>query len=155
MYFCAVNRRVVIFTLSSTHWQQASKLSALQRFDLIWKKSAHQYNINNENNNKKVPFFLWMLSGLQNTLWININISICPLSCYLIMHTIIKAHLCFAQFHFLPFLHVICRWWLFLKWWRRGRADGGGEEWGLQWQPLQHWHSGHSLRGHSQWTVIS
>ena len=37
----------MICTLSSAHWQQASKISALQSFELIWKdldKSAYQYN---------------------------------------------------------------------------------------------------------------
>ena len=50
MYFCTVNgnSRVMICTLSSAHWQQASKVSALRRFQLIWKhwdKCAYQYYI--------------------------------------------------------------------------------------------------------------
>ena len=48
-YFCIVNghSRVMICTWSSANWQQVSKLSALRRFDLIWKhwdKCAYQYN---------------------------------------------------------------------------------------------------------------
>ena len=37
MYFCTVNgnSRVMICTLSSARWQQASKLSILRRFELI------------------------------------------------------------------------------------------------------------------------
>ena len=51
MYFCTVNvnSMLMICTSSSAHWQQASKLSALQRFELIWKdwdKCTYQYNIN-------------------------------------------------------------------------------------------------------------
>ena len=58
MYFCTVNvnSRVVICTISSAHWQQASKLSALWRFELIWKdggKCAHEYSNNNNNNSIK------------------------------------------------------------------------------------------------------
>ena len=50
MYFCTVNvdSRAMIFTLSSSYWQQASMLSALQRFEFIWKdwdKCSYQYNI--------------------------------------------------------------------------------------------------------------
>ena len=39
-YFCTVNgnSRAMICTLSSAHWQQASKFSALQRFESIRKK---------------------------------------------------------------------------------------------------------------------
>ena len=43
------NSMVVICTLSSSHWLQASKRSALRHFELIWKdqdKYAHQYNDN-------------------------------------------------------------------------------------------------------------
>ena len=36
-YTVNVSSRVVVCTLSSAHWQQASKLSALRRFELIWK----------------------------------------------------------------------------------------------------------------------
>ena len=55
MYFCTVNGNssVMIYTLSSAHWQQALKLSALRHFESIWKdlnKSAYQYNNNNKNN---------------------------------------------------------------------------------------------------------
>ena len=35
----------MICTLSSAHWQQASNLSAMRRFESIWKdKCAYQYN---------------------------------------------------------------------------------------------------------------
>ena len=49
MYFCTVNVhcRVVICALRSANWQQASKVSALWTFELIWKdgdKCAYQYN---------------------------------------------------------------------------------------------------------------
>ena len=46
MYFCTVNvnSRVMICTLSSAHWQQASKLSALRCFELIWTDCAHEYS---------------------------------------------------------------------------------------------------------------
>ena len=39
MYFYTVNanNRVMIDTLSSAYWQQALELSALWRFELIWK----------------------------------------------------------------------------------------------------------------------
>ena len=44
-----VNSRVLnICTWNSTHWQQDSKLSVQQRFELIWKdwgKGSYQYNI--------------------------------------------------------------------------------------------------------------
>ena len=33
----------MIFTSSSAHWQQASKLSALRRFELIWKDWRVQF----------------------------------------------------------------------------------------------------------------
>ena len=42
-----VNSRVVICTLRSAHWQQASKLPALQHFELMkkyWVKCTHQSN---------------------------------------------------------------------------------------------------------------
>ena len=49
MYLCTVNvnRRVMIWTLISALWQQASKLSALWHFKLIWKdwdKCAYEYS---------------------------------------------------------------------------------------------------------------
>ena len=49
MYFCTVNinSRIMLCTLRSANWQQASKLSVLWRFELIWKywdKCAHQYS---------------------------------------------------------------------------------------------------------------
>ena len=43
-------RAMICTLLSSAHWQQASKLSALRRFESIWKdwdKCAYQYNNNN------------------------------------------------------------------------------------------------------------
>ena len=51
MYFCTVNgnSRVMTCTLSIAHWQQASKLSTLRRFESIWKdwnKCAYQCNNN-------------------------------------------------------------------------------------------------------------
>ena len=57
MYFCTVNgySRAMICTLSSAHWLQASKLSALLRLETIWKdwdKCAYQYN--NNNSSKKI-----------------------------------------------------------------------------------------------------
>ena len=66
MHFCTVNvsNGVVICTLSSTHWQQASKLSALRCFELIRKdcdKCAHQYN--NNNNPSSVIIRTGWLSG--------------------------------------------------------------------------------------------
>ena len=44
MYCCTVNenRKVTICTLSSAHWQQASNLSALRHFELIWNKQRKQ-----------------------------------------------------------------------------------------------------------------
>ena len=59
MYFCTVNEnsRVMICTLSSAHWRQASKLSAVWRFELIrkhWGKYAHPYH----NPNKSRSSFL-------------------------------------------------------------------------------------------------
>ena len=53
MYFCTVNinSRVMIFTSIASISNKASKLSALRRFELIWKDSdtcGYQYNNNNE-----------------------------------------------------------------------------------------------------------
>ena len=72
MYFCTVNGNswVMICILSSAHWQQTSKLSALWRFQLNWKdsdKCAYQYNNNNNNNHTSTSTvihshrkFIWM-----------------------------------------------------------------------------------------------
>ena len=50
MYFCTLNAssRVMICTSSSIHWQQASKLSALQHFELTWKDQDKNVPINTE-----------------------------------------------------------------------------------------------------------
>ena len=49
MYVCKenINSRVTICAFSSVHRQHASKISALRRFELIWKdgyKCVHQYS---------------------------------------------------------------------------------------------------------------
>ena len=57
------NSTVMICTLSSAHWQQASKLSALKHFELIWKdweKCTYQYNNNNNNNNNNTVAYKWL-----------------------------------------------------------------------------------------------
>ena len=53
MYFCTVNvnSKVVICKFSSGHCRQASKLSVLRRFELIWTDRdacVHQYNKNDK-----------------------------------------------------------------------------------------------------------
>ena len=67
LYFRTVNVNSRVITLSSACWQQASKLSALQCFELIWKdwdECAHHYcyyycYYYNKNYDYDLPVLLW------------------------------------------------------------------------------------------------
>ena len=72
MYLCKVNvtSRAMICTLSSADWRQASKLSVLRRFELIyndWDKAAYQSNTNdnngnnNDNNNNNNYYYYYII----------------------------------------------------------------------------------------------